>query len=29
MLNILDAGGTFTGRELPTNNQIDIIQLEN
>lgn len=29
MLNFLDAGGTFTGRTLPTNNPTDIIKLDN
>lgn len=28
MLNFLNAGGTFTGKTLPTNNPTDIIQLE-
>jgi 2-methylaconitate cis-trans-isomerase PrpF len=29
MLNFLDAGGTFTGKTLPTNSPTDIIKLDN
>ncbi|MCM2534173.1 PrpF protein [Neobacillus pocheonensis] len=29
MLNFLNAGGTFTGKTLPSNNAIDVIKLDN